>query len=54
MNNNLNEEEKERLKEEIPLNKIGKVEDISRCVEWLIEDEYVTGQVISINGGWQI
>ena len=28
--------------------------DIARCVEWLIEDEYTTGQVISINGGWLI
>ena len=28
--------------------------DISKCVEWLIEDEYTTGQVISINGGWVI
>lgn len=54
MNNNLNNEEKEAIKEEIPLQKIGKVEDISRCVEWLIEDEYITGQVISINGGWLI
>ena len=32
----------------------GKVQDISKCVKWLIEDEYTTGQVISINGGWVI
>lgn len=54
MNDNLNKDEKENLKEEIPLHKIGKVDDISSCVEWLIEDEYITGQVISINGGWLI
>lgn len=54
MNDNLNKDEKESLKEEIPLHKIGKVDDISSCVEWLIEDEYITGQVISINGGWLI
>lgn len=54
MNDNLNKDEKESLKEEIPLHKIGKVDDISCCVEWLIEDEYITGQVISINGGWLI
>lgn len=54
MNNNLNNEEKEEIKEEIPLQKIGKVEDVSRTVEWIIEDEYITGQVISVNGGWLI
>ena len=54
MNNNLTKQEVEDLKDEIPLEKIGKTIDIARCVEWLIEDEYTTGQVISINGGWII
>lgn len=52
MNNNLSKEEKEDIIKEIPLKKIGKKEDIARCVKWLLEDEYVTGQVININGGW--
>ena len=34
--------------------RIGKPKDVSKCVKWLIEDNYVTGQVISINGGWYI
>ena len=42
------------IKQEIPLNKIGSTLDISKCVQWLIEDRYTTGQVISINGGWVI
>ena len=54
MNNNLSEEEKEDIIKEIPLKKIGKKEDIAKCVKWLLEDEYVTGQVININGGWLI
>ena len=54
MNINLSEEEINNIKEEIPLEKIGKAQDIEKCVEWLIEDEYTTGQVISINGGWGI
>ncbi|MCI8273784.1 MAG: 3-oxoacyl-ACP reductase FabG [Clostridia bacterium] len=54
MNRDLNEDDIERIKEEIPLEKIGKVKDISKCIEWLIEDDYTTGQVISINGGWVI
>ena len=54
MNAHLSEEEKQNIEEEIPLEKIGKAIDIERCVEWLIKDEYTTGQVISINGGWSI
>ena len=54
MKKNLSEEEINNIKEEIPLEKIGKAQDIEKCVEWLIEDEYTTGQVISINGGWEI
>ena len=54
MNQNLSEEDIDNLKEEIPLQKIGNPQDISRCVEWLIKDEYTTGQIISINGGWVI
>lgn len=54
MNKNLSFEDVENIKDEIPLEKIGKTADISRCVNWLIEDEYTTGQIISINGGWII
>ena len=51
MNNYLSNEELESIKEEIPLERIGETIDISKCVEWLIEDNYTTGQIISINGG---
>lgn len=54
MNNKFSKEELEEIKEEIPLEKIGKTEDIAKCVKWLIEDNYTTGQIISINGGWEI
>lgn len=54
MNRNLTNEELEPIKEQIPLNKIGKALDIAKCIKWLIEDEYTTGQIISINGGWYI
>ncbi len=52
MNKRLSKEDIENIKNEIPLEKIGNSIDIERCVEWLIEDEYTTGQIISINGGW--
>lgn len=54
MNNNLSKEDMENIKNEIPLERIGKTIDVSKCVEWLITDEYTTGQIISINGGWVI
>ena len=54
MNDRFSPEEIEELKEEIPLEKIGNPSDIAKCVKWLIEDNYTTGQIISINGGWII
>ena len=54
MNNKLTKEEIEQIKEEIPLERIGKTEDIAKCVKWLIEDNYTTGQIISVNGGWSM
>ena len=54
MNKNLNKEDIEKIKEEIPLNRIGKTEDIAKCAKWLIEDDYTTGQIINVNGGWFI
>lgn len=52
MNKYLTQEELTNIKEEIPLEKIGETIDIAKCVKWLIEDNYTTGQIISINGGW--
>lgn len=51
MNKELSKEDIEMIKEETPLARIGKPLDIARCVKWLIEDEFTTGQVISPNGG---
>lgn len=54
MNSNIDNAIKEQIKEETPLNKIGRPIDIYRCVKWLIEDEFTTGQIISPNGGYVI
>lgn len=54
MNSKFSEEEINNIQEEIPLEKIGEPEEIAKCIEWLIKDNYTTGQVISINGGWNI
>ena len=52
MNKEYSEEEIENIKNEIILEKIGKPIDIAKCVQWLVDDNYTTGEVISINGGW--
>lgn len=52
MNKEYSNDEIEDIREEIPLQKIGKTTSIANCIKWLIEDDYTTGEVISINGGW--
>lgn len=51
MNKGLSEEDWKEVLKETPLSKKGYPIDISRCVKWLVEDEFTTGQVISPNGG---
>lgn len=49
----LPEEVKAKYMEQIPLRRFGTVGDIAKAVVWLASDDsaYVTGQVISVNGG---
>lgn len=49
----LDEKVQERLIEQIPLAKLGLPEDIANCAVFLVSDRsrYITGQVISVNGG---
>ena len=54
MNSYLTEDDWKEIIQETPLQKIGYPIDITRCVKWLIEDEFTTGQVISPNGGMVI
>lgn len=39
------------MKELCPLKRIAKPEEIAHAVKFLIENEYVTGEVIDVNGG---
>lgn len=50
---NLTNEDIENLKEEVPLQRIGTPNDISKVITFLASDksDYITGQVISVNGG---
>jgi 3-oxoacyl-[acyl-carrier protein] reductase len=49
----LTEEQKKKLQEYIPLNRLGEPEDVANAVWFLSieESSYITGQVISVNGG---
>lgn len=53
MNRFLSEKDKEEIKKESSLEKIGQGLDVAKCIKWLIEDEFTTGQIISIDGGWK-
>ncbi len=54
MNNNLSEADKIEFIKEIPLGRAGTGEDIAKTVEFLINQTYITGQVIAVNGGLYI
>ena len=49
MNKDLTKKEIEELEKEIPLGRMGKPEEIANCVKWLTENEYITGQIITID-----
>jgi len=53
MTDGLSDEIKKACMDSIPLKRFGKVDDIAKAVAWLAGDDasYVTGQVISVNGG---
>lgn len=56
MNSRFTDEELNDIKEEIPLGFFGKPEHVADCISFLASDmaEYITGQVISVNGGMVI
>lgn len=51
MNKCYSKEDVQGIISETPLEKIGQPSDISKCIKWLIKDQFTTGQIISINGG---
>ena len=56
MMNAFSEEDKEALKDETPLNSLGTPEDVADAVSFLVSEKakFITGQILSVNGGFVI
>jgi len=56
MLSSFSEDDLEELKNETPLSRLGTPEDIANAVEFLVSDKasFITGQVLSVNGGFVI
>ena len=56
MNSHLSDEEIAECREEIPLKRLGTPADVASAVLFLASDmaDYITGQVISVSGGWNL
>jgi 3-oxoacyl-[acyl-carrier protein] reductase len=54
MLSNFTEEELKALEDEIPLGRLGNPNEVAQTVSFLASknSSYITGQVISVNGGW--
>jgi len=44
----------ERLTKRIPLRRPARTEEISSALEFLLQNEYVTGQTIVVDGGYSL
>jgi pteridine reductase len=49
-----NPEDGERLRQTTPLARLGSAEDVAQAVVYLLEAQYVTGEVIRVDGGRHI
>ncbi|WP_107942311.1 elongation factor P 5-aminopentanone reductase [Metasolibacillus fluoroglycofenilyticus] len=56
MNSHIDELERKQIISEIPLQQLGTVEDVARLCAFYVsgQADYVTGQIIHLNGGWYI
>lgn len=47
----LSDDVKKQMKENIPLKKLGQVEDVANAAVFLAKNRYITGQVLNVDGG---
>ncbi len=55
MNSHLDQEDVNSIIEEIPANRLGQPEDVADAISGLLKaGNYITGQIISVDGAWQV
>lgn len=54
MTDALTPEQQDAIKKQIPLGFIGKPHDVAKAVLFFLENRYVTGEVIKVDGGMYI
>lgn len=54
MNGDLSTEDIQNVEKEIPIKRMGDTKEIAGVVKMLIENDYITGQIIEVNGGWHM
>ena len=54
MTDGLSNRVKEKMLDQIPLKRFGQANEIAQTVDFLINNRYITGQVIEVNGGLNI
>ncbi|CEG26861.1 elongation factor P 5-aminopentanone reductase [Bacillus sp. B-jedd] len=54
MLNQFTSSELDRIADDIPMGRLGRAEEVANGVVFLVSDQatYITGQILSINGGW--
>jgi len=50
----ISEEDKEQVLKLVPLQKLGAMQDIAQAIDYLLNAQYVTGQIITVDGGRSI
>ena len=54
MNAHFSQEDMHAIQEEIPMGRLGEVDDVARAVVYLEENDYITGIDLPVNGGFSI
>lgn len=56
MNRHIDEEERAQIVENIPLQQLGSVNDVAQLSAYCLSGkaDYITGQILHVNGGWYI
>jgi hypothetical protein len=44
----------DRLVEKVPLQRPARASELLQVMDFLIENEYITGEVVSLSGGYQL